>query len=156
MRRPPEGPYDVVLNLFSSIGYFADARPGGQDAGEAQDLAALRAWHQVLVPGGRLVVETNHRDRIAVIHTPGEELPVGDTGAVEFGRMDWATGVMHRTVRFADGTERAFRVRLYTATELVALVCDAGFTVVKVAGGWEGQELSPHTRLVVTATRPQG
>ncbi len=158
MRMPPDGPFDVVLNLFSSIGYFAgptQADPAvPRQGGDEQDLVALRAWHDVLAPGGRLVIETNHRDRIAVIHSPGEELPVGATGAVEFGEMDWVAGVMDRVVRFADGSERTFRVRLYTVTELVALVRRAGFARVEVHGGLQAEPVSPQSRLVLLATRP--
>ncbi len=146
MRTPPAGPFDAVLNLFSSIGYFCD---------DAEEVRALQAWHDVLVPGGLLVIETNHRDRIAVIHSPGEELPVGATGAVELGTMDWATGIMHRRVRLADGQERPFTLRVYAATELIALVRRAGFDDVTVTGGWDGAPLGPQTRLVLTARRPR-
>lgn len=53
MRDPPPGPFDAVLNLYSSFGYFDDP---------ADDAACLRAWHQVLRPGGTLVLESMHRD----------------------------------------------------------------------------------------------
>lgn len=144
MRRPPPGPYDVVLNLFSSIGYVDD---------DVEDLAAIRAWHEVLVPDGVLVIETNHRDRLAKIAEDGAEHPIGTTGGVEFGHVAWVTGRAHRTVRFVDGTERHFDVRMYTATELVGMVREAGFAEVEVFGGLEGGPLSPDTRLVIRARR---
>ncbi|CAN5338953.1 class I SAM-dependent methyltransferase [soil metagenome] len=143
MRIPPPGPFDAVLNLFSSIGYFDE-----QD----EDLRALRAWHDALVPGGVLVIETNHRDRVARIHEPDAVIPIGDTGAVEFGRMHWATGVMHRTIRFADGTERHFRVRLYAPTELADLVRRAGFGDLQLFGDWSGAPLEAGSRLIIRAT----
>lgn len=143
MRTPPPGPYDVVLNLFTSIGYFADP---------AEDLAALRAWHDVLVPGGTLLIEANHRDRMARIFQPGE-IRIGDTGLVEDGDMDWVTGVMHRRVRFPDGQERRFDVRTYSVTELVAAVRTAGFGEVEVVGDWQRTPVSPDTRMIVIARR---
>jgi SAM-dependent methyltransferase len=142
MRTPPDGPFDVVLNLFSSFGYFDD---------DAQDAVALRAWHDVLAPGGLLVIETNHRDRIARIFDPEAEIPIGDTGAVEFGTMDWVTGRMHRTVRLPDGRERRFSVRLYTPTELVSLLRGAGFADVEVQGDWEGTPIDQGSRLIAVA-----
>jgi SAM-dependent methyltransferase len=144
MRTPPPGPYDVVLNLFSSFGYL------GADG----DAAALRAWHDVLVPGGHLVLEGMHRDRMAKMLEEGVEQPIGDSGAVETGTVDWLAGIAHRVIRLADGTERPFSVRMYTATELVALVDAAGFGDVRVVGGWGAEPLSPTTRLLLTARRP--
>ncbi|HUG83640.1 MAG TPA: hypothetical protein VMM13_03700, partial [Euzebya sp.] len=111
------------------------------------------AWHDVLVPGGPLIIETNHRDRIARIHEPDAEVPVGDTGAVEFGHMDWVTGLMHRTVRFPDGTQRGFRVRLYSPTELVALLHRAGFADLEVFGDWAGAPIDVGSRLIIRASR---
>ncbi|MGI9017406.1 MAG: class I SAM-dependent methyltransferase [Euzebya sp.] len=144
LRTPPPGPYDAVLNLFSSIGYFDDP---------AQDRAAIQAWHAVLRPGGTLLIETNHRDRLALIHQPGQVLPIGTDGAVEFGTMDWVTGIMHRTVRYADGNEREFAVRCYTATELTGMVRQTGFSQVEVFGDWQGLPISPETRLILRARR---
>ncbi len=144
MRTPPEGPFDAVLNLFSSIGYFAE---------QSQDETALRAWHDVLVPGGVLLLETNHRDRMVRIHTPGERI-VHDNGLVEWGTMDWATGVMDRVVQMPDGEQRPFRVRMYSAGHLADLVSRAGFTDVTVLGGLDGAPFSPDSRLVLRAVRP--
>jgi SAM-dependent methyltransferase len=144
MREPPPGPFDVVLNLFSSFGYL----------GDDGDAAALRAWHDVLAPGGHLVMDSTHRDLMARKVDPGAELPIGDTGAVETGTVDWLTGIAHRIVRMADGTEKRFDVRLYTVTELVALVEDAGFADVRVAGGFDGSPVTPETRVLLTARRP--
>lgn len=145
MRHPPAGPFDAVLNLFSSIGYFEEA---------SEDLKALRAWEQALAPGGTLLVETNHRDRIAAIHDPHAERPIGSDGTVEFGDMDWVEGVMHRTVRLASGEERPFRVRLYTVTDLVNMVDQAGFVDIEAFGDWDGRPVSPQTRLILRARRP--
>lgn len=145
MRRPPPGPFDAVLNLFTSIGYLATP---------ADDLQALRAWHDVLVPGGQVLIETMHRDRLARLYEPGAERPVGDTGAVEIARMDWLTGINTATIILADGSQRTFSTRLYTATALVELVRAAGFTEVIAMGGFAGGPVSPETRLLVSGRRP--
>lgn len=145
MREPPPGPFDVVLNLFSSFGYLPTP---------ADDLAALRAWHDVLVPGGQLLIETMHRDRLARFDSDGEERPIGGTGGVEISRMDWVTGVNTATIILADGSQRTFRLRVYTATALVALLGQAGFADVRACGGLEGAPVSPDRRLVVVGRRP--
>ena len=47
---------------------------------------------------------------------------------------------------------RTLTVRVYTATELVALVERAGFVDVKCWGGWAYEPFTPTSRLVVVAT----
>lgn len=142
MRRPPAGPFDLVVNLFSSFGYFMDA---------AEDLVALRAWYDVLVPGGELVMTTNHRDLIARHGTLGERDAGG--GMRERVEVDWVAGTVATTVWLPDGEERVFRMRLYSATELVALVEAAGFSDVRALGGFDGGPLTPDERLVIHARR---
>ncbi|MEE8599553.1 class I SAM-dependent methyltransferase [Euzebya tangerina] len=146
MRTPPDGPFDAVLNLFSSIGYFED---------EAEDRRAIRAWHDRLAPGGTLLIETNHRDRLAKIYDPDAEIPIGPPaiGAAEYGAMDWDTGVMNRTVRMPDGTERSFHIRVYATTELLAVVRGAGFDDVEAFGDWSGNRTGPDGRLIIRARR---
>ncbi len=145
MRHPPPGPFDAVLNMFSSIGYFKD---------RDQDLKAMRAWEQVLTPGGSLLLEAMHRDRIALIHDPEDKNPIGGDGTVEFGTMDWLTGVMNRTVRLPSGEEREFRVNTYTVTELADMADQAGLVDIEVFGDWDGGPVSPQTRLIMRAQRP--
>lgn len=139
MREPPPGPFDAVLNLYSSFGYFDDP---------ADDAACLRAWYRVLRPGGILVLETMHRDRLAWLW--GQTTDVG--ARTEFGSTDWTTGVRTSHVE-VDGGTRMFRLRLYTATDIVRLLTDAGFTGIEVYGGLDGAPLDPSTRLAIRARR---
>lgn len=139
MREPPPGPYDAVVNLFSSFGYF-DTRD--------DDMRCLRAWFDVLRPGGQLVMELMHRDRLASAFDPDDQ-SVSD---IETGVTDWVTGVRTSQVEFGEET-REFRFRLYTATELIAALEDVGFVEVKAYGDLSGAPLSPATRLVLHALR---
>lgn len=139
MREPPPGPFDAVLNLYTSFGYFDDPE---------EDVRCLRAWHDVLRPGGVLILETMHRDRLAWLwgrdHDPGARRETGVT--------DWVTGVRHATVEIG-GETRPFRMRLYTATELVRMLTDTGFTRIEVLGGLDRAPLDPSTRLAIRAVR---
>lgn len=140
MREPPPGPFDAVLNLYSSFGYFDDP---------ADDAACLAAWHEVLRPGGILVLETMHRDRLAWLW--GQDVDPGARG--EAGTTDWTTGVRTSTVEI-EGQRREFRVRLYTATDLIRMLEEAGFVRVEAFGGFDGSTLDPSRRLTVSAHRP--
>lgn len=140
--------FDAVLNLFSSLGY----------RGEEGDRATLRQFARVLRPGGPLVIETMHRDRLMAIFQPRTWDPLPDGGLVaEERRFDHVAGeVETKHVHVAaDGRKRDFgyRLRVYTATELGGLVREAGFAVVECFGSYEGEELSQDTRLVVVARR---
>ena len=75
--------FDCVANLFSSLGYW----------GEDGDLQALREFRRVLRPGGTLVVETMHRDRLMAIYVPRHwyDLPDGSL-LVEERTIDYVKG----------------------------------------------------------------
>ncbi|MGI8576028.1 MAG: class I SAM-dependent methyltransferase [Egibacteraceae bacterium] len=142
MRRPPSGPYDAVLNIFSSIGYFEH---------RTDDLAALRAWFSVLRPGGVMLMELAHRDQVA--HAYGDEGLTAKGPVQETGTTDWVTGVRHATVTY-ESLSKNFRLRLYTATELVEELRGIGFSTLDVWGDLDGvTALSPKTRLVIRAVK---
>jgi ubiquinone/menaquinone biosynthesis C-methylase UbiE len=141
--------FDAVLNLFSALGY----------RGENGDRATLEEFRRVLRPGGALVVETMHRDRLMHIFQPRgwDHLPDGDL-MLEERSFDYAAGEVETTHMLieASGKRQAvtYRFRVYTATELVRIVEDAGFGGVECYGGWENQGLSRDTRLILVAKAP--
>lgn len=139
--------FDVVTNLFSSLGYWGD------DA----DRRAIGEFRRVLRWGGALVVETMHRDRLMAIYTPQswEELPDGSV-LIEHRTFDYERGVnvtRHEIVE-SDGNRIAapYEIRVYTVTELVGFVRDAGFEHVACYGNFEKSPVSRDTRLVLVAT----
>lgn len=142
MRRPPSGPYRAVLNVFSSFGYFEHRR---------DDLAALRAWYQVLDPGGTLLMELMHRDRLA--HAYGQQQLMNTERVRETSTIDWVQGTSTATVTYGH-ISKTFHVRLYTATELVRELHSVGFGHIDVWGDLDGvTPLSPETRLVIRAVK---
>lgn len=141
----PDDRFDSVLNLFSALGY----------TGKEGDTQALREFRRVLRPGGRLVVETMHRDRLIRIFQPRrwERLPKGYL--LEESRFDPVESVMENNVIFlpdeGEPQEWPYELRVYTPTELVEMARAAGFEEIACYGGFESEELSPDTRLVLVA-----
>lgn len=94
-------------------------------------------------------MELMHRDRAA--HLYGQA--GGYAGGVsESGVTDWVTGIRTATMTYGS-IVKAFRVRLYTVTELVQLLHGAGFGQVDASGTLRGGAVTPETRLVLRATK---
>jgi SAM-dependent methyltransferase len=140
--------FDAAVNLFTSLGYL----------GDEEDTRVLAEIHRVLRPGGRLVIEILDRDRL--VRQFGEQ----DWQALGEGRLlleqrtfDPVAGVAQTTQTLIDSAgerdSRTFSVRVYTATELVAMLERAGFAESKCYGDLDGGPLSTDSRLVIVARR---
>jgi SAM-dependent methyltransferase len=140
--------FDAALNLFTSLGYL----------GDEEDVRVLAQIRRVLRPGGRLVLETMHRDRVVRGWSDNDWRLMGEGRVLlEQRTFDPAEGVAQTTQTLVepDGAResRTWSARVYSATELLALVRAAGFTEAKAWGGFELEPLTTDTRLVVVATR---
>ena len=142
----PEASFDAVLCLFTSLGYLE--REG--------DVRVLSEFRRVLRPGGALIVETMHRDRLARIFAPRdwEWHPTGGVILRERAFDPVAGTVANHQTYVPDEGERVsrrFLFRVYTVTDWVAMTHEAGFSRVECFGDWGQGPPSPDTRLVVRA-----
>ena len=140
--------FDAALNLFSSLGFL----------GDAEDTRALAEIGRTLRPGGRLVLEIMHRDLLVASFSEQDWRLVGEGRLLlEQRTFDPAAGIAQvtQTLIGNDGTResRPFSVRIYTATELLAMLRAAGFTDARCTGDFAGAPFASDTRLVITATR---
>jgi SAM-dependent methyltransferase len=143
---PWEERFDLVLNWFSSFGYFD----------EKGNRAWLREARKTLRPGGRLVIELWNRDAFARNWLPVTMSERDGDLQVDRHRFDLLTG-RAETDRFIvrGGRVRVvrFSVRAFTFTELREWLLDAGFSSVDVSGQ-EGEALDLQVRrMVIVATR---
>lgn len=140
--------FDAVLCLFTSIGY----------RGEEGDRQAFAQFLRVLRSGAPLVIETLHRDRLMAIFQQRGWDPLEDEAVLlEERDFDYVAGegvTKHTYLSVGERRSVTFRVRCYTATELVKLLAEVGFTGIDCFGDFEGAPLSRETRLVVRARRP--
>lgn len=140
--------FDAALNLFTSLGFH----------GDQEDVKALAEIGRVLRPSGRLVIETMHRD-LAVRGFREQDWRLLGEGRLllEQRTFDAAAGIAQTTQTLIDKDggrdSRTFSVRLYTATELVAMLQRAGFDDVRCYGDLDGGAFGADTRLVIVARR---
>jgi SAM-dependent methyltransferase len=134
-----EDGFDVALNLFSSLGYGS----------EEDDLAILTTLRRALRPDGRLLVDTQHRDNVAIWFAhgvkPAERL-VDGTLIVEQPEFDPVAGRVN-TVWYWSGPrgsgEKRASIRIYAITELAALMARAGLRVESVHRGCTPEPYAP-------------
>lgn len=139
--------FDVVLNLFSSFGYF----------GDDGDLRVLRKFRRALRPGGRLVLDLVHRDWLRRHFQPRGRARMGEYVVTEKRLLDFRTNILtlawtaRRGRRVQRGT---VSLRVYSGDELARMLKQALFSKVKVWGDWGRQPPDRNSRrLVLVAQR---
>jgi SAM-dependent methyltransferase len=140
--------FDAALNLFSSLGYL----------GDEEDTKALAEIGRVLRPGGRLVIEIMHRDLLVRRFQESSWQMLGEGRLLlEQRTFDPASGLAQTTQTLIDARgerdSRTFSLRVYTATELLAMLASAGFAEARCLGDFAGAPFATDSRLVVVARR---
>ena len=132
LREPvAENGFDAAFNVFSSIGY------GTED----DDLAIFKTLHAAVRPGGRVLVDTMHRDAAAARFSrgirPAQRLADG-TLLVEEPAFDAFSGRVNTTWYWSGPAGKGHKsasLRLYTATELIGLLQSAGLRFLSAHRG---------------------
>lgn len=126
-----ESGFDVALNIYSSLGYGS----------EADDVAVLATLRAAVRPGGRVFVETMHRDRTVLFVSQTQrrcDRLADGTLILEEPRFDAVTGRVESTWFWqgpnGSGSKRS-SLRVYSATELAGLISRAGLRLVSVHEG---------------------
>jgi len=154
MRRLPfaDASFDAVINLFNAFGYLED---------EAEDELVLAEVARVLVPGGRFLQELANREAQVrdwhdsrVLRKDDELIVLQERTLDLLGSRDLA----RYTLVHPDGrrTSREVAIRLYTLTELVAMLDRAGLELLEVDGDLDGGPLELDSSFVVTLSARAG
>lgn len=138
--------FDVVLSLFTSLGYFPT---------DAENIAAIRELLRPLVPGGRFLLDLPNRDFLAdslVPHSRDEREGVVITSerTLTGMRVEKTTTVASR-----DG-ERVYKesVRLFSEREMQHILADAGMRVTAVYGDFDGRERDTRSeRMIIVGAK---
>ena len=134
----PYGPFDLVLNLFTSFGYFEE---------EAQNVVALRNAAAALRPGGKLVIDFLNTDRAI------RELVAHETKTVDGLKFHLHRHLHHdfivKEIRFIDeqGQEQRFeeRVRALDAARFAEYFQMADLRLAETLGDYHLGPFDPAT-----------
>ena len=157
LRTPlPETGFDVACNIFTSFGYGT----------AEEDVAVFQTLRGAVRTGGRVVVETNHRDMMCAFVRRGTKasmrLPDG-TLFVDESEFDAIAGVVHLNWYWSGSRgsgEKHAEWRCYTPTQIVEMLQRAG---LRFASAHKGLSKSPYKaegpeaggRLAIVGVRDQ-
>lgn len=135
--------FDAAINLFTSFGYFEDPE---------DDRRVVANVYRSLKPGGSFLIDVMGKEVLASVFRERdwreedgniilEERKVSDN----WGRIE------NRWILFKDGKryENRLSLRLYSATELKALMKSCGFSAVSVYGDFTGTPYDHNARRLV-------
>ena len=147
MRRLPfaSGAYDMVVNLFTSFGYFRDDR---------QHRIVLEEVARVTRGGGWFVLDFLNAAEVRDTLVPFDRKQIGER-VIEQEREISADGrYVRKTITLLD-EDRTFveRVRLFEPDELEELLTSAGFNVDDVLGGYDGRRLERSSERAIFLAR---
>ena len=150
MRTLPFGPgtFGLVVNLFTSFGYFRSDTEHG---------AVMRQVAEVLAPDGRFVIDYLNADQVRrTLRRDSEQIQQGDASAQVKRRFSEEGLYVVKEIELR-AENRLFqeRVRLFTPAELEGLLTASGLEVVGRYGDYDGGPLGVDTpRTILVARRP--
>ncbi len=141
------GTFGLVVNLFTSFGYFRSDTEHG---------AVMRQVAEVLAPDGRFVIDYLNADQVRrSLRRDSEQIQQGDASArVKRRFSEEGLYVVKEIELRAENRSFQERVRLFTPAELERLLTAAGLEVVARYGDYDGRPLGVDTpRTILVARR---
>ncbi|QDY09522.1 class I SAM-dependent methyltransferase [Micromonospora sp. HM134] len=143
--------YDVVVNMYTSFGYFDD---------HEDNMRVLHNAHRSLAPGGQLLVDLLSKETYAswvgppkIVDVPGGMVVMRDTILDDWTRYrtDWTL------VRGDTAAHTSLTCYVYSAAELRAMFAEAGFGKIECFGNLDGGPYDAHaTRLIIRGSKGSG
>jgi hypothetical protein len=120
--------------------------------------------YESLRPGGSFIVETLGKEIAVRDFTPGEWFErAGYTVLTEYEAVDSWAALKNRWILIPNDErpnetriEKTFTQRLYAATELRALLFEAGFAEVELYGGWDERKYDQNAEILIGVGRKKG
>jgi SAM-dependent methyltransferase len=139
--------FDGVSLFFDSFGYF-------QDDTEHRD--ALLALALALRPHGQILIQQTNREHLLAHWQPQRDDVHGKIRISRTCRFDLARGrYSWQQTMVGEGTQREWVIdlRLFTASELGALLEATGFDQIRFCGDWDGSIYSVDSPFMIVQAR---
>lgn len=146
---PFEAAFDVLLNFFTSFGYFQD---------DAENAGAVRQAARALKPGGRFFIDYLNPALVEATLVPHSRREQDGFLIHEERWIDPVARRVNKTTLVTRDEEVVTRaaesVRLYPIGEMTALLGGHGLCVDRVMGGYDGGAYSPASpRMILVGKR---
>lgn len=148
MRNPlPNGPYDYILNLFTSFGYFET---------DQEHLDTLNHTFNALKPGGKLVMDFLNTPKVIASMNPIQKKVLE---GIEFEiTKTYEKGYIHKRISFKRQNQTKHfeeKVRAFVQDELLDLLHQAGYTAFECFGDYFLGPFNPEQseRLIIVANK---
>ena len=139
--------FDGCVMLGGSFGIFEN---------EADNERVLQGVARALKPSGRFVLDAANRDSIVRDFKARDWQKRGDLLVCFENMFDPVAGAIHGIVRWRQGDnagERHNWMRIYTATELAAVLQRAGLEPIAFYGGYDFSEFMMDTRIIAVSQK---
>ncbi len=138
--------FDVVLNLFTSFGYFVE---------DHENVQVLAEIARVLKPNGQFLIDYLNRERVIESLIPLSERVEEGVYIREERKLD-GDFVRKKIYISEAGKERYYeeRVKMYNREEIEVLMDEVGLRVDKVRGDYEGHPYTAQSpRMILSGRR---
>lgn len=136
------GSFDLVVNLFTSFGYFDDDR---------EHVRVLECLGTAMKPGGTLVIDFLNAAQVRESLVPYDERIENGITIEQYRRISPDSRFVEKKIALRErGKEYIERVRLLSPKDLERMLITAGFKVDKLFGDYAGRswsDTSPRTIL---------
>jgi SAM-dependent methyltransferase len=132
MRELPfaDGTFDLVVNLFTSFGYFAD---------DAEHIRVLRCVNAAMREGGTFVIDFFNASQVKEDLVAYDERVANGIAIEQRRAITSDQRFVEKTITLRQtGREYVERVRLFSAADLSRMLEAAGFKVVELVGDYTG------------------
>jgi SAM-dependent methyltransferase len=147
---PFEHEFDAVINIFTAFGYLEN---------EEEDQKVLQQVYKALKPGGLFLLETVQRDGLMRRYL-SQGINRYPDGLIVLEERNFnlltSRNEVQVTMLHPDGRRTGYShsLRIYTLTELVHMLAEAGLQVQAYYGAWDGSALTMDTfRLILVSQK---
>jgi ubiquinone/menaquinone biosynthesis C-methylase UbiE len=145
---PYENHFATVLSLFTSFGYFDR---------DQENEAVFHAVYRALRPGGQFLIDYLSREYVIANLVERDELDLSGRHIVNVRSLtDGGRRVTKKTtVTSSSGSVREYleSVRMYSESEMVGMLREAGLVDVRTYGSLEKEPFGPESKRLIAVCR---